>query len=101
MPYDPAGNEPQLAFFSKLWAKHIPSSQQRTFKRIGCFTNDIGPTLRVFSINTMFLFNSNDAVHDCTTDIKSPGDLVLEWLEEKLHDTRMNGMKAYLSGIYV
>jgi endopolyphosphatase len=98
LSYDPKGKEPHLNFFAKLWEKHIPGEQLKTFMEIGCFFSNVGPKIRVFSINTLYLYLSNTAVSDCSDSLISPGDLVLAWLESKLFDAKMERMQVFLSG---
>lgn len=98
LPYHARGDERHLNAFGKLWEKHIPDNQMKTFNEIGCFYNDIGPAIRVLSINTLFLYRQNTAVSDCTTLMEAPGDIVLGWLESKLFDAKMKRMRVYLTG---
>lgn len=97
LAYYPNGDGAILNFFADLWSDNIPSWQQNTYRRLGSFYRDIGST-RVVSINTLYLFTSNNAISDCGGDSKSAGDLVLDWLDDALLNATMEGRSVYLSG---
>lgn len=84
--------------YSSLWKKFIPEVQRHTFVRGGWFYTEVIPNkLAVFSLNTLYFFDSNSAVDGC--DQKSePGYHHFEWLRIQLQFLRDRGMKAIMTG---
>lgn len=84
--------------FSKIWRKLIPEPQRHSFERGGWFFVEVIPEkLAVFSINTLYFFDSNTAVDGCA-DPTEPGYEQMEWLRIQLQFLRQRGMKAILTG---
>ena len=84
--------------FSKVWEKFIPEHQRHGFEQGGGFVVDVIPNkLAVFSLNTLFFFDSNSAVDGCATKCE-PGYEQMEWLKIQLQFLRERGMKAIISG---
>jgi len=84
--------------FAKIWSKFIPEEQRHGFERGGWFFVEVIPNqLAVFSLNTMYFFNSNTAVDGCARK-SEPGYEHMEWLRIKLQQLRERGMKAILTG---
>ncbi|KAF9640276.1 putative vacuolar endopolyphosphatase protein [Lasiodiplodia theobromae] len=81
-----------------VWRSMIPEEQRHQFQRGGWFQVEVIPNkLAVFSLNTMYFFDSNSAVDGCA--IKSePGYEHMEWLRIQLQILRERGMKAILIG---
>lgn len=101
-----AGPSDELAFFSKLWSKHIPPSQQDAFRRGGYFAKDLIPGhLGVISLNTLYFFDSNKAVDGCPRrrrnmhdDEVDAGTRELEWLTDRLIEFRRRNMQVHIIG---
>ncbi|KAL8689038.1 MAG: hypothetical protein Q9218_005196 [Villophora microphyllina] len=84
--------------FSHVWRKFIPEEQRHGFERGGWFFVEVIPDkLAVFSLNTLYFFNSNTAVDGCA-DESEPGHEHFEWLRIQLQFIRQRGMKAILTG---
>ena len=84
--------------FASIWRKFIPEEQRHSFTRGGWFYTEVIPNkLAVFSLNTLYFFESNGAVDGC--NVKSePGYEHMEWLRIQLQFLRQRGMKAIISG---
>ncbi|KAL8991763.1 MAG: hypothetical protein Q9169_007672 [Polycauliona sp. 2 TL-2023] len=84
--------------YSRVWEKFIPEEQRHGFERGGWFFVEVIPNkLAVISLNTLYFFNSNNAVDGCA--LKSePGYEHFEWLRVQLQFFRQRGMKAILMG---
>ena len=84
--------------YANVWKAFIPEEQRHSFARGGWFFTEVIPNkLAVFSLNTMYFFDSNTAVDGC--DRKSePGYEHMEWLRIQLQFLRERGMKAILTG---
>ncbi|KAJ9607476.1 Endopolyphosphatase [Cladophialophora chaetospira] len=81
-----------------VWNRFVPQAQRHSFSRGGWFFSEVIPNkLAVFSLNTLYFFESNSAVDGC--DLKSePGYHHMEWLRAQLQFLRVRGMKAILIG---
>jgi endopolyphosphatase len=83
---------------SKLWKHFIPEEQRHTFMQGGWFESEVIPNkLSVFSLNTLYFFDSNNAVDGCAQK-SEPGYQQMEWLRVQLQIIRERGMKAILMG---
>ncbi len=84
--------------YADIWRKFIPEAQRHSFARGGWFFTEVIPNkLAVFSLNTIYFFDSNSAVDGC--DRKSePGYEHMEWLRVQLQFLRERGMKAIMIG---
>lgn len=95
--------------YVELWKHFIPEDQYHVFHKGGYFWQQVVPAvgvdvgmgtkggLAVFSLNTMYFFDSNTAVDGC--DIESePGYEQMEWLKVQLELMREREMKAILIG---
>lgn len=95
--------------YVELWKPFIPEDQYHIFHKGAYFwqqvvpgTNGkIGPTseggLAVFSLNTLYFYDSNTAVDGC--DVPSePGYDQMEWLNVQLDYMRQRRMKAIIIG---
>ena len=84
--------------YEDIWQRFIPQEQRHSFARGGWFFSEVIPNrLAVFSLNTIYFFDSNSAVDGC--DAKSePGYEHMEWLRIQLQFLRQRGMKAILIG---
>ena len=84
--------------FAKIWRKFIPEEQRHSFERGGWFFVEVIPnSLAVFSLNTLYFFDSNTAVDGCAKR-SEPGYEQMEWLRIQLQLLRERGMKAILTG---
>ena len=80
------------------WRKFIPEEQRHGFQNGGWFSVEVVPDkLAVFSLNTLYFFDSNSAVDGCA-DESEPGYQHMEWLRIQLQFVRKRGMKAILMG---
>lgn len=95
--FEPGPNKWTRAFVD-VWDKFVPQAQRHSFARGGWFFTEVIPDkLAVFSLNTLYFFDSNSAVDGC--DLKSePGYEHMEWLRIQLQFLRDRGMKAILIG---
>jgi endopolyphosphatase len=83
---------------SHLWEAFIPEEQRHTFIEGGYFHTEVIPNkLAVFSLNTLYFFDSNQAVDGCAQK-SEPGYHQMEWLRVQLQLLRERGMKAILMG---
>lgn len=84
--------------FAHIWDSFIPEAQRHTFQQGGFFYTEVIPNhLAVFSLNTLYFFDSNSYVDGC--DAKSePGYAHMEWLRIQLQIMRQRGMKAIMMG---
>ena len=81
-----------------IWQKFIPEAQRHSFERGGWFSVEVIPNkLAVFSLNTLYFFDSNSAVDGCT-DRSEPGYEQMEWLRIQLGFLRERGLKAIIMG---
>lgn len=84
--------------FSHVWRQFIPEEQRHGFERGGWFFVEVIPNqLAVLSLNTLYFFNSNNAVDGCAAK-SEPGYEQFEWLRIQLQFFRQRGMKAILMG---
>lgn len=84
--------------YTSVWEKFIPEEQRHAFERGGWFYVEVIPNkLAVFSLNTLYFFDSNSAVDGCA-DKSEPGYEQMEWLRIQLQFVRDRGMKAILMG---
>ena len=84
--------------YTSIWNKFIPEEQRHGFERGGWFYVEVIPNnLAVFSLNTMYFFDSNSAVDGCA-DRSEPGYEQMEWLRIQLQFLRERGMKAIMMG---
>ncbi|KAH0843256.1 Endopolyphosphatase [Fonsecaea pedrosoi] len=93
-----AGPNKWTRTYLDVWEPFIPQAQRHSFARGGWFFTEVIPNrLAVFSLNTLYFFDSNSAVDGC--DLKSePGYEHMEWLRIQLQFLRDRGMKAILIG---
>ena len=84
--------------FARIWNKFIPEEQRHSFERGGWFSVEVIPNkLAVFSLNTLYFFESNTVVNGC--DKKSEaGYEHMKWLRIQLQLLRERGMKAIMTG---
>jgi len=81
-----------------IWRKFIPEEQRHGFSRGGWFFVEVIPKkLAVFSLNTLYFFDSNTAVDGCAKP-SEPGYEQMEWLRIQLQFLRERGMKAIIMG---
>ncbi|KAI5861857.1 Metallo-dependent phosphatase-like protein [Durotheca rogersii] len=87
-----------LRDYNDIWQSFIPEAQRHTFEYGGWFFAEVIPDkLAVFSLNTMYFFDRNAGVDDCTQP-SEPGYKHFEWLQVQLQFLRDRGMKAILMG---
>lgn len=100
MPHNIFKNGPNrwTKHFAQVWDKFIPEDQRHTFVEGGWFTAEVIPgQLAVISLNTMYFFESNNAVDGCE-EKSQPGYEHMEWLRMQLKLLRNRKMKAILIG---
>lgn len=84
--------------YAGLWKQFIPQVQSHSFEQGGWFYVEVIPQkLAVFSLNTLYFFNSNAGVDGCALH-GEPGYQQMEWLRVQLQFMRDRGMKAMLTG---
>ncbi|KAG2226255.1 hypothetical protein INT45_005927 [Circinella minor] len=86
-----------LDFYARLWQTWIPTDQRATFRRGGYFAVNVGPRLRVLSLNTMYFYHKNDAVKDCDVP-GTPAYQQIEWFEHELLKARSAHVRVYVMG---
>jgi endopolyphosphatase len=87
-----------LKSYSEIWQNFIPEAQRHSFEFGGWFYVEVIPNeLVVFSLNTMYFFDRNAGIDDCTKP-SEPGFKHFEWLRIQLEWLRSRGMKAILMG---
>ncbi|KAK2466218.1 hypothetical protein APHAL10511_001860 [Amanita phalloides] len=86
--------------FSGIWKVFIPKQEQEAFRLGGYFSTEVIPDeLAVISLNTIYFYDSNDAVGGCPYhEHKDPGNLEFNWLEVRLRHYRDRGMQVWLTG---
>lgn len=93
-----AGPNPWTKSYLSIWKKFIPEDQRHGFDRGGWFFVEVIPNkLAVFSLNTLYFFDSNSLVDGCAAK-SEPGYEQLEWLWIQLQFLRQRGMKAIMTG---
>jgi len=81
-----------------LWRGFIPEHQRHQFQRGGWFSVDVIPgQLEVFSLNTLYFFQSNGAADGCARK-DEPGYEQFEWLRIQLQLARSSGKKVMITG---
>lgn len=85
-----------LEKYSEMWSDFIPFDQQDVFRKGGYFAVDVAPGIRVLSLNTLYFFNSNDAVNGCDKDGASRDHL--QWIKEQLERARRERARVYMIG---
>ena len=84
--------------YLSIWRRFIPEEQRHGFSRGGWFFVEVIPKkLAVFSLNTLYFFDSNTAVDGCAKP-SEPGYEQMEWLRIQLQFLRERGMKAIITG---
>lgn len=82
----------------ETWNELIPETQRHSFVEGGWFTTEVIPDkLAVVSLNTLYFFDSNNAVDGCKAK-SEPGYEHMEWLRVQLKLLRDRQMKAILIG---
>jgi hypothetical protein len=87
----------QLVVYSDIWRDLIPANQQATFQHGGYFSVDVAQGIRVLSLNTLYFFDSNDAVGRCDV-YGEPGWDHIQWFQQQLEQARLDGVKVYVMG---
>ena len=84
--------------YTSIWRKFVPEEQRHSFERGGWFFTEVIPNkLAVFSLNTIYFFESNSAVDGCNAK-SEPGYEHMEWLRIQLQFLRQRDMKAIMTG---
>ena len=84
--------------YTKIWGQLIPEEQHHVFERGGYFFVEAIPNqLAIFSLNTLYFFDSNTAVDGCAQR-SEPGYEQMDWLRIQLQLMRLRGMKALIIG---
>jgi endopolyphosphatase len=87
-----------LKYYADIWRRFIPEEQRHSFEFGGWFYVEVIPNkLAVFNLNTLYFFDRNAGVDDCTKP-SEPGYKQMEWLRIQLQFMRSRGMKAILMG---
>ncbi|KAF8739244.1 hypothetical protein AX14_010407 [Amanita brunnescens Koide BX004] len=86
--------------FSRIWKDFIPQQEQDSFRLGAYFSTEVIPDeVAVLSLNTLYFYDSNDAVSGCPYDEpEDPGNLEFDWLEAKLARYRERGMQVWMIG---
>ncbi|KAI9494399.1 Metallo-dependent phosphatase-like protein [Zychaea mexicana] len=86
-----------LETYSEMWRDFIPADQLPTFRQGGYYAIDVAPGLRVLVLNTLYFYDSNDAVKGCEKR-KGPGHDHLEWIRAQLATARRDRARVYMIG---
>jgi hypothetical protein len=86
-----------LSFYEQLWRPWIPVNQRHTFRQGGYFVVPVGPRLSVLTLNSLYFYKKNKAVHNCHKD-NSPGAIQLAWFENQLKKARSEKERIYVIG---
>ncbi|KAI1779488.1 Endopolyphosphatase [Hypoxylon cercidicola] len=87
-----------LKTYTNVWNSFIPEEQRHSFEFGGWFYVEVIPDrLAIFSLNTLYFFDRNAGVDDCSHP-SEPGYKQFEWLRIQLQFLRDRGMKAMLMG---
>ncbi|EEP81038.1 predicted protein [Uncinocarpus reesii 1704] len=93
-----AGPNRWTRIYASMWNRLIPEEQRHSFIQGGWFYVEVVPNrLAVISLNTMYFFDSNNAVDGCNHK-SEPGYEHMEWLRIQLQFMRDRNMKAILIG---
>ncbi|ORX61813.1 Metallo-dependent phosphatase [Hesseltinella vesiculosa] len=87
----------QLILYRNFWADMIPEDQYEAFRHGGYFAVDVARGIRVLSLNTLYFFDSNDAVGSCSAK-GEPGYDHVQWMEEQLARAHEDGVKVFIIG---
>ncbi|KAI8139379.1 Metallo-dependent phosphatase-like protein [Fennellomyces sp. T-0311] len=85
-----------LEALSDMWSDLIPADQLATFRRGGYYAVDIGAGVRVLALNTLYFFDSNDAVKGCRQP--GPGSEHFAWIRNQLESARRDRARVYMIG---
>ena len=95
--FHPSPNKWTKAFLD-IWRPFIPESQRHGFEHGGWFHVEVIPDkLVVFSLNSLYFFDSNAAVDGCASK-SEPGYAQFEWMRIQLQMLRERSMKAIIIG---
>ncbi|KAI1447676.1 Endopolyphosphatase [Annulohypoxylon stygium] len=87
-----------LRDYTDIWQPFIPEDQRHSFEFGGWLYVEVIPNkLAVFSLNTLYFFDRNAGIDDCTHP-SEPGYQHFDWLRVQLQFMRNRGMKAILMG---
>ncbi|KAG2221671.1 hypothetical protein INT45_002709, partial [Circinella minor] len=86
-----------LETYGEMWRDFIPPDQMPIFRQGGYYAVDVAPGLRVLALNTLYFFDSNDAVNGCR-DKNGPGHEHFEWMENQLNSARRDRARVYMIG---
>ncbi|KDN41886.1 hypothetical protein K437DRAFT_258111 [Tilletiaria anomala UBC 951] len=92
--------------YTSIWGSQVPESEFHVFQKGGYYAKEVLPNeLAVFSLNTLYFYDSNKAVDGCKKYSKKtpekdwdPGSVQLDWLEVQLMQLRTRGLQAQLVG---
>ncbi|CAO3596097.1 unnamed protein product [Absidia cylindrospora] len=96
-PTETGDNNPQLVVYSDIWRDLIPKDQVATFRHGGYFSVNVAQGIRILSLNTLYFFDSNNAVGRCDA-YGEPGWDHIQWLQQALEQARSEGTKVYIMG---
>lgn len=86
-----------LYFYEQLWRAWLPLSQRPTFREGGYFIRPVAPRLNVLTLNTMYFYTKNHAVHNCLHPT-SPAAIQMQWFERQLEKARIAQERIYVIG---
>ncbi|CAI2172336.1 1102_t:CDS:2 [Funneliformis geosporum] len=80
---------------TQIWAP-LNLNLTSEFANGGYFRQDINSKLSVFSLNSMYFYESNDQIKDCD-QINSPGAIQLKWFKNQLKNARQEGRRVLIA----
>ncbi|CAB4396477.1 unnamed protein product [Rhizophagus irregularis] len=80
---------------TQIWAP-LKLNLTSDFLKGGYFRQDINSKLSVFSLNSMYFYDSNDQIKDCNHK-NSPGAIQLKWIENQLKSARKERRKVFIA----
>ncbi|CEP09684.1 hypothetical protein [Parasitella parasitica] len=86
-----------LMFYERMWRPWMPMHQRSMFRQGGYYVVQVAPRLNVLTLNSMYFYKKNKAVHNCLHP-DSPAAIQLVWFEDQLKKARRENEKIYVIG---
>ena len=84
-------------FYERMWRSWMPMQQRSMFRQGGYYVVQVAPRLNVLTLNSMYFYSRNDAVHNCLHP-DSPAAIQLVWFEDQLKKARRENERIYVIG---
>lgn len=86
-----------LMFYERMWRSWMPMQQRSMFRQGGYYVVQVAPRLNVLTLNSMYFYSKNSAVHNCLHP-DSPAAIQLVWFEDQLQKARRENERIYVIG---